>query len=318
MTSFTVDEAIYLFVNFPSTIITTISLSLTIVILSRLKDPVLFLYLKYESIFILFDCFVFLLIPIYKCQSCFPNLDPYMQHLIDYFGFNFFSDIFETSSLFMSNFAALSCLFVMKSNQKTPRYWSFLIKINPLFIAIGVFAYSFLINSYQIFAYFQIDCQHDMNSTWIDCNWFGYFKSPPYNALMLASFILDYGILVLILIFINGLIVIKIRRSLGEKSIVLKTVAAKRKTTERKLTKLILVDCLVLIVGRFPFLLYLIDLTIDSKGFDSPYASLSNFLLIFTFNIKFFFFFKLNSRFKDETIKVFLNIKTAFKRVIGK
>ena len=298
--------AIYIFVDCPIAIADIILVSLSILILSRLKENSIFAYFKFECTFVLFDCFINALLPIYKCVSwCFSSL---LVCLLDQFGFNFLASVFETSSLLLANFVAINCLFQFYSINSSNQFvliWSKLLKINPYIIAFVIFAFSFVVFSYEIFIYrIETVLTPDTNASYWYCYWVDDGKSPPFNVLIILSFAFSYGVLAFILTIINFLIVFKIRSSLTNESVLGPNITAKRRVAEKKLTRLILTDCFIIIASRLPiFIGFVLMSTIDYSDF--PLLGLSNTFLLISYFLKFFIFYNFNNKFKCETKKLF-------------
>lgn len=299
----TSEDFMLTFINSPLSILTSIILLFTLVVFSRIKETnVLFVYLKFEIFYIFLDCFALSFIPLVRCRNCFKTIDPIFACTLDYFVFNFFSVAIEMASILMSIFATISCILMVGTYAQTSKLSQVLIKTNPNIFALSGFILSVVTFSYQIFA-FNANKPYQNITTSIRCEWIDYFQSSPYNILLSASYAFSYGILAFILIVLNGLVLFRIRRNLtNSKSLGIQTPSQRRKDLEQKLTKLIIVDCGNLLAGRVPLLVFMCTNTFFDLSFTKfPFLSTTSIILLISFNLKFFIFYNLNSKFKIET-----------------
>lgn len=302
------------FVNPTLAFLTCLPLVLTMVVLVRIdkEKSCLFAYLKLETLFILADGLLSSFIPtfIIMSRNCFPDLNPIVVCILEYFGFNMISSIVEMTSIIMSFFATLSC-FCMIDKNCSSRFIRICLNCNPNLVALATFALSTLTFSYQIFPFHIVAPNNETKTL---CNrWIDNFKLPPYNILLSTSFSISYGLLALILIGLNVLLVVRIRGNFSSKnkSLGIKEASQeRRKDAEKKLTIMIVADCSNLIAGRMLiFVLFIVNSCMDLSNLDFPLFSLSALLLLVSFNFKFLIFYKMNSKFKSETNLIMSKIK---------
>lgn len=303
-----IDELIFVYVDCPFALIGCLFVAYTLVVLTRLRDTAkIFAYLRFESMFILLDCLITSLLFLYKCRSCFPNLNPFLLCILNYLGFNFLSDMSELASLVMGNLAALACLFMLDTANKTPKFFSILLNIEPYKLAIGVLVLSIINSSYEIFMFKIHSINIDNSTVLFECDDSDFLETTTYKVFALLSFGFNYGIMLVILVILNVLIAVKIKRSLNYRPSALSFLAAKRRRcAEKKLTKLILADCTNLIIGRLPMIIYFIIYNVDL--IDYIYASLTILPVLISYIIKFLIFYKFNSRFRNEAKHIFFKI----------
>lgn len=118
----TPNQFIYVYISPSLIFFTCLTVFISIKALSRIKDALLFTYLKIEMIFILADCLIDSFTFLTSCEKCFPSLNPYLICIYTFFGLNFISAVFELASLIISILAALSCLFIIDSSSNSTRF----------------------------------------------------------------------------------------------------------------------------------------------------------------------------------------------------
>lgn len=143
-------EAIYIYFEWPIVCSSFIFMLITLVVLWRLKKTAkIFDYLRYETVFILADCFCLALLPIYRCGSCFPHLSPALVCMVRKLFFSFGSQVAEQASIVLDIFASLSCLFML--NEQRGQLKSRFLALDPGKIAFITFVLSSLCVGYEFF-----------------------------------------------------------------------------------------------------------------------------------------------------------------------
>ena len=311
-----INSIIFTFVCCPIACFVSVLTTFTIYILNKLqKESEIFVYFRLENIFILIDCIIAALLPIYKCKNCFSSIDPSIQCIIDLVFYYVIATAFEMSSLICAILAALNCLLKFNTNPTKAPIYSIIFKINPNLVALVSFALSMLNFTYFFFS-IEIGTYSNGNNTYeFDCIFNDFSHTLAYNIITIVSFGISNGVLIFILMGINAIILFKLKRSLEKnKTIKLKQANIKRKNVERKFIKLILSDCFYLVIGRTPFLIYFI-LTCFYSNFYSNFrylGSVFSLLLYLTYLFKFVSFYWLNNQFKSQTNQALLNIKNKF------
>lgn len=304
MDSLSLEEKFYVYITAPFASFTSLVLVLSAIVLNHITDAVLFSYLKLEILFALIYSFIIVVGIIVKCSNCFPLIDRLAVCAYRYYVFNYLLLVVETASILMGILASLACLGILDSSKNSKLAARFL-KLNPNLAALVAFALSALLFGFEL----SVSHYHPMsaNSTSYECLWIADFVAPPRSIFIITSFLISYGLLVVVLIVINALIVARVRQNLrNSKSVVIKDIAAKRRSFEQKLTKLIVTDCFNLIMGRFPcFILILVFIVIGPiRGASFPFSSLSDFIFLFSLNVKFLILYQLNVKFKNGTLRV--------------
>lgn len=304
--SFDIDTITQVYVCAPLVIPTSLLVIFWIVILSRLvREASIFVFLRLECIFNLIDCLMGLFLPFSVQNLLIANLNTFIINFINFVLLYFLTSVFEMCSMIMAILAALNCLSMLSSN-KTPRY-SILFEINPNFLALGAFALSILNFSFQLVSFVDFLHTSEASNSTTGSNYSQ--NSQIYLALSIFSYSNSNLILVLILVIINCLILFKLKQNLNNTAVEKNTVL-KRKTNERRITKLILADSFFTLVSRVGTLVYIImGYLVELRNTDFPTSSFFMLLTDFSCVIKFFFFFSLNVRFKRETHMVIKSIK---------
>lgn len=310
--SFTLDQFILMFITSPLFGFSCIPVFISIIALSRITDATLFAYLKFEMIFIFVDCLINSFNFLGVCDSCFSELNKNILCFIDYYIFYYAAAVLEMESLLMSIFAALSCLFMIDSSPN--RLGSLFGKLKPGLAALVLLGLSAFTFSYELFVPVPVHPKN-FNSTYYYCDWDTSFQSPLNRIFILISFSISYGLLVIVLIFINCCILFKVRRNFANKQLASgQTSVDRRKTMSQKLTKLIILDCCNFVIGRFPNMIYYsFGRFFDLSGIAFPFIGFSTSMMPISFNIKFIIFYKVNSKFKAESKRVFLSLLCCFR-----
>lgn len=317
------DQIVYIFLVSPLCVLACVLVFVSIIALSRIKDSLLFVYLKLEMLLILVDSLINLFTFVSSCESCFTNINRYFVCIFDFYGLNYLAAVIEMTSLLMSIFAALSCFLMLKQTPTTTSVCNRLTihfnKCNPNLIALLSLFVSAFTFSFELFVPVPTYPPPVWENTTYYCDWNETVRSTLNRVFVTLTFLISYGLLVIVLIVLNVLIVIEVRKNLSQKAIGIgKKSTSRRKNVEQKLTKLIIVDCLNFILSRFPTLVYFVfDQFLDLSQVTSlPLMSLSSVFLFLSYNINFLIFYKLNSKFKDESRRVFLLLIYPFRRFL--
>lgn len=294
------ENVIFVFVNGPLGLFGFISQIVNVFVLNRLKEASnIFYYLKFESVFILFDCLIAILLILSKCEDCFAFISPIFICILDFVGYNFISDVCEYSSLTMEIVASLACFFMFSSTGNIPCPFNYILKAKSYFIAIGVLIISILITGYE-FTMFQIE--HNNVTNELECLRSEFQDTISFKLLSSIAFGFYYGFMMLILVIVNVLIAIKIRRNSAAATAITKNSTAKRKSSEKRLTLLVLFDCCNLMIGRLPMIIYFFLSTFEI--IEPYFGSFTIMSILISYNFKFFIFFKFNSRFRNEVKRI--------------
>lgn len=315
-----IDENIYVFVVCPLACLSFILILINTLVLARLQHSAkIFVYLLHESIFVLLDCLISAFLPLFKCPTCFAThrLPPILVCLLNYVAFNFICDLFEQVSIVLATFASFTCLFMFDAgSNSSPFWWSLLNRVHPIWISIVTTVLLTLNSGYHFFM-FKIDL---VNSTRTNSSVYECVKNPIFDESSVIrawggfSFGLTYGLMLVVIVGVNLAIVIKVRRELGGENIsdAMKSVATKRKATEKKLTLLVLIECANIVAGRLPMMTFFLLQILGVIRFS--YASFCLIPIFLSFSLKFFIFIKFNSRFRIETNKLLSEFIAVFNK----
>lgn len=300
---------IYVFGCAPLGLIGVVLMTFTIVVLFRIKENQVFVFLALEHVFILGDCFIAFLFPIYKCKNCYHFIDPATQCIVDLIVYNYFSSVVEMSSTFLGILAALH--YLMGFRQDKPAY-ARIFKIKPVIWAAFALVLSGLTFVYLFFT-IKIGSYSTSNDTFLyECEYTEFGNSYQASALVTVTYSISYGIMIFVLVFLNVSIMRKLKESVVTYcSIVTRELCMKRRAQEKRLSRLILADCLNLTVSRLPFL-FLNIIESYSTDFWEHQHFLVGIFSLFTYSsfvVKFFFFYALNSKFNRESKKCIKGIK---------
>lgn len=298
------DQIVYIFIGTPIYFFTCVPVFISILALSRIKDASLFAYLKFEMIFILLDCLIYSFSLFSACNMCF-SLNRYIICFYEFYGLDFLSSVVEMTSGLMSILAALSCLLMLNaSTNNSSRLSTLFSKCNPGLLAIFSFIFSTLIFSYQLTVPIPTYSSESNMTDDSYCVWIDSFQSAINRFFVITSYVISYGVFGFVLIVVNIFIVLKLRKNLKNNSVSM-TSQAKRKTIEHKLTKLIVFDCFNLIIGKCPIMAYfIVGELCDINLLTFPLGSLSTVMIFISYDIKFAIYYKLNSKFKNESLRI--------------
>lgn len=302
------DDYITVYGCTPLSLVLSIFILFYLVVLFRLKNEArLFIYLAIEAFYILIDTFISLFLPFIKCKGCFTNISPlFLDFLATYMLFNF-STVIEMCALLMAITAALNCYSMLAAS--TNKSYLFIFQLSPYLLALFVFIVSLLTFSYQ---YFGFEYTMLLNETYLRIRPNEFGSSQTFRILTLISFGIGDFLLVVLLIFINCIIIVKLKKNFNKSSTIMQNIssAQKRRNTEKKMTKLVLIDSLALCFGRISAYIYLIFSTFLIKGEpDFPIKSLLIILIYFSFVMKLLLFYMLNSRFRYKTNMILVSFK---------
>lgn len=309
-------QKIFIYVDSPIACLSFTLILLTAIVLTRLQNSAkIFYFLKFESYFILVDCFFTTLLPTFICPTCFSNLNPIAACFLRFIGFNFLADTSEQTSIVLSIFASLTCLFILNAggSVSSPVWWNFLNNIRPAFIAIFAFVFCAFIYGYELFA-FQVIVGNFSNNfvnnqtkvfvTATHCEFVNFRNNQAIQIWSVFLYGFGYGVMLLGILVINIKIAIKVKRELimGKKSLGLNVTTTKsnnrRKASERNLVILILVDSLNLVLGRVPALVHFFLYNIGVV--DDFMSCLTLLAILVSYCFKFFIFYRFNKRFRGE------------------
>lgn len=292
----------------PSLSLPTFLLTLfTLFILFKLsREAAMFAYLKLESLFILIDLFIFIIVPILKYPEYFPGFNPNISKIFSVVLVYNMAGVLEMSSCLMAIVAVLGCHSILEATNKSHVY-SIVFRLNPNLLALITFGISILNFSYQYFQ-FKIVVDPNSNSTshfHVDNTEFQ--QSVASKILFIISFSISNCFLIFLLVIVNFVTLAKLRKKLNNPK---SSSTNKRDRMEKKMTKLILIDSFVVFFGRIPLFVYFV-LNAQGKLFSSniPWSGMANSLMIVSFFLKFFIFYSFNKRFKTETIRACVYFK---------
>lgn len=303
---------VYVFGCAPIALVSFFFTMFTIIVLSRIKTFNVFVYFKLESLFILADCAIAVLFPLYKCKNCFTYIDPATQCIIDLVLFYFISCVVEMTSISMAILAALVYLsrFSITSSNSNSKF-ALLFKIKPITFATAAFILA-CINYVHIFFEVKIGSYSMYNDTFdYECEYNDFGLSYEASALTTISYSISYFIMLVVLIVINVVILYKLKKSIVNPLVMIKKASFKRRNKEKRLTTLMLADCLNLVIGRLPYFVWYVAESYSDEFYYQLNFVLSLFTLVTysSFVLKFFVFYCFNYKFKKESKKLLSIIK---------
>jgi hypothetical protein len=321
----------------PITILGTLFCSMCIVVFSQPSfSQKLYKFLKYESIFIACNLVIKSCSPIAYCKSCPVSKTLFSCVYLLYFCI-YLSSICEMSALICNIFSALYCyLHISKLRMQKPAKPSplfVLVNLNPRVIVCFLVVFSACLYSYQLFQ-FEI-VQVSSNSSTIQSenhctvNQTSFYYSNLNMSLEIISHSIRDGLNLITLICINSMLIVKIKRNLKRKQT---SVSVVRNTdtsltsgnesrvtrpsvvkiplvilSQKKITKLIVINCFNTILGRLPiFLYFVLRNTSPNSMYINFFAAFAFFFVFFCYLTKFFLFYFTNNKFKDTAKHIFL------------
>jgi hypothetical protein len=337
------------FLTYFSPIITvpgTVLCTLCIIIFSHSASfsPKLYKFLKYESIFITCNLVIKSFSPIVYCKTC-----PVSTTLFSCVYFIYFlvyaSSICEMSALVCNVLSALFCLLhisklkMQKPVKPSPLF--VLININHRILALVTAVFAACLYCYQLFQFEIVIRSRNDNSTTFKIyvvQQTNFYYSELNTVIEIISHTIRDGLNLVILIVINTLLLLKIRKKLKQNSPAIparhsSTVNAKncdetisrsvannmpaslnrltpRILNEKKVTKLIVINCLNSIVGRLPILVYFILRNLSNSSILIEFlGAFSFFSVYFCYFTKFFLFYFSNSKFREQARLLFRRFK---------
>lgn len=313
---------IYTFACGPVTAIGFILCLICILIFSsaEFKDQKLFTYLKFECLFMLIDNFICFLPAIFTDtfdSSISKFNETLLSKVINLYLYYFLASVLEFCALLSSIFVALSCYAMLHSlNQSGNRgCFAFLATLSPYKTTLFGFIISIIVFIYQPF------CGHIQSSENVQNNFItiDFFESN-LQIFELVTFTIRDGLLLAILLTIDCLLVVKIKKNLNHKMSTMgnknaNTIVNRTRESHNHLTKMILVDCTNSIVGRLPILAYFIVKNVfPSIILEIPLSSVCSLAVYVSYSVKFFIYYNFNKNFKKVFLKHIQSIKTFFIR----
>ena len=312
---------LYVFICSPLGIVGSIISLFSVIVLSRIKDSQIFIYFKLQYIFILIDCLIAAILPIFKCKNCFPDfISPSTQCNFDIFLYNFISSIVEMSGQLIEIVTALRFLLIFKTSTTNAPFYSHIFKLNPylitaLCVLLSTTNYIFDLFKQKVGSY---STSNDTTITY-ECESTDFGTSIVSNALSISEFIISNALLIILLVLINIRIIYKLKKKSqnrvgvqvqGDQS-------SSRKDADSKLMKLIVADCCNIVIGRMPYIIFTIGYILPISALSSYwFESLVTFTILpiyFSYIVKFFLFYGLNNRFRKEVSDVLFDLKGIFK-----
>lgn len=229
------------------------------------------------------------------------------------------SSVVEMTSLFMGILAALVYLsqFSISSSNSNSKY-ALLFKIKPITFASIAFILS-CINFFHIFFEVKIGAYSMYNDTFdYECEYNDFGLSYKASALTTISYTISYLIMLVILIVINVVILYKLKKSIVNPLVMIKEAHFKRRNKEKRLTTVMLADCLNLVIGRLPYFVWYVAEAYSDEFYNQLNFVLSLFTIVTysSFLLKFFVFYCFNCKFKKESQKLLSMIKISlFSRI---
>lgn len=297
------DNLIYTYVVTPFAFVALAFTIVIILVLFRIdKESRVFVFLKFESMFIFIDILMNTLLPLFVCSSCFPEVSPLLRCLLYTVCFRLISSIAELSSMIMGIFSAISLYFMFKVGNTT-KFQHYLQGTNPLVIAFASLCLSFAIFSIDIWIFFDLFNLAFENSTNLNCHETKAEKSAAYFFTSIFMFGLSYGLSIITFVIINIMLIFKARKKFSNNTDAISS-TSKRKRKEINLLKIVLADSINLILSRVPLIIFYSF----SGGSIDPFVSLVILIIIISFIVKFFLFFLFNNRFRAEVRNILKKI----------
>jgi hypothetical protein len=283
-------DLILIYANPPVTFFSLVLNLFSFVIFSNrdFQKEKLFVYLKLQSLCISVDMVIYMLGPFYVLNHT------WLITCVNLYAFGYVEDVLEKTELALALLAAQSCLKLISqaTSHSGHRKWAYL-------ISTGLFLLLSLTTAHKVFQY-EIQ-QTDNNYYRIVKSDFG--NSKLYKNLEIASFALNNGLFLLILIFLD-LKMIKKSRSNVSLKVKMTNFGAngkneiKARESQAKLTKMIVIDCANTIACHLVIVIYYILKSTLPGGF--AYDPLLWLIVISTYIGKFFIFFQFNKRFRQS------------------
>jgi hypothetical protein len=265
----------------------------------------LFAYLKLESIFITLDLIIMAVFPMYDftASDVSRSLFACVYHK---YGKIYLASILEMSAIISSIFASINCL-VLIDSQSNNYLFKLANSFNPYLVALLEIVFSAVIFLYQLF-------QHDI----VEKEMGKYFDAPTDFSrtqlsyiLELSTFILRDVVLVIVLILINVLMVIEVKKSLNKKLEITsingnnnyKSTSIKR--SQRKLTKMVITDSLIGFFSRLTTVIYFLLKDVHDQYLLKLFLYTVFLIITLSYGAKFFIYYYFNRRFRNFFKKEF-------------
>jgi hypothetical protein len=285
---------------YPSISLVSLALNLfSFVIFSgrAFKKEQIFIYLKLQSLCISVDMVICALGPFYVLSNS------QLKNILNLYAFDYFEDVLEKTELALALLAARSCLKLI--TQATPRGDH---QKRAYLISAGLFFLLSLTTAHKVFQY---EIQLKDNYYEIEKSNFG--NSKLYKDLEIASFALNNGLFLLILIFLDLKIIKKSRSNVSLKVKMTNFSGngkneIKARESQAKLTKMIVIDCANTIACHLVIVIYYILKSTLPDGF--PYDSQTWLVVLASYIGKFFIFFRFNKRFRENANEKLAKLKS--------
>lgn len=288
----TTDDIIFIFVCAPVSIFGCFLCLISAYFFSseEFKEK-LFRYLKIECILMAIDLSITSfrsLAPLYMCRTttktCPPQLSLFPV-IIDTYIFAYVPSPVEACALAVDIFAALNCLFMV--NQHQSWFQQFIVNLNPYIMLLTTATFFATMFFYQVFTnkyLFYIDFII-VNRKYFD----------------IVTYSIRDGLLLAVLIVLNFMISLNVKKSLARKMTIQKEKVKDRvKRSQNKLTIMVLADCINSIIGRIPiFALFIIKNVYKPLTVIVPLSSLCSLAVFLSYFLKFFLYFNFNKRFRQ-------------------
>ena len=277
---------------------------------TKIFKEVLFQYFKMQSLFICLNLLIKCLFPLYYCKTCSTASMYISQFYFKYF-IVYAASVLEMSAILCQIISTYFC-FRLISKKQTTFHCSYVL------ISLFVIAISGLVYLYQLFEY-------QINEYELILNFVGYTKNMTifkteygsfhFNVVMsiieIAAFTLRDGLSSVVLIVLNILIFIKVRKNLKRKKrMVMEKSTVNNDLTDNtnsltkvdrsqiRLTIMVLVSCANCLVGRTPILLFFIlrNFLEELQLAKLLYFAIS--CIYFSYFISFFLYYITNKKFK--------------------
>lgn len=292
----------------------------------------LYKYLKYEAVFITVDLAIKCISPIYYCQdTCDLHHSLFSCSFLVYFCI-YASSICEMSALICNILSAFYCYLLISERTLHSQRSSFLIKFSHRIIISFVVVFSAALYSYQLF---QFDIRQDSEHGGYTVTISDFYYSQLNVGLEIFANILRDGVNLVILLVINTMLILQIRSNVRRKSSILprsvENTCHRRQTqvsstsltvatptsppvirppsismsfkviNEKKITKLIVINCFNSVLGRLPIMLYFVLRNLSNNSTLIEVVAASAFLFVYlSYLAKFFVFYVINKKFRDS------------------
>ena len=249
---------------------------LCIIVFSKKEfKEVLFKYFKMESIFV---CFIFLIKciqPIYYCNTCELSRSYFAQFFYKYFSV-YLTSVFEMSAILCQICSASYCLNLIRKNVYNLNCSYILMAIVMIMVSGVVFLFQlfqYSINEHQI-------VELDANKTIYKTETYEIINLKIVSVIEIVSFSIRDGLLSAVLIVLNILLFVEIKRKMKQKTILLYSINTygtkptlneenceaslnnssklNAEKSKNRVSIMVVLSCLNCIIGRTPILLFFV------------------------------------------------------------